>query len=126
MTNFEPIRIIFEPGRTLRLRAVDRNGFALAKASFLFDSLHAGRGQPGESQRIVHQVEFSGVTDQTGELLWKTAPTGELFFSAFAKDCMELRDAKVAADETEHTFTMSPALTVHGTVRDAATGEKIQ
>jgi hypothetical protein len=118
----ERFRIVLQPGRQLRLRIVDRDGQPMPRASLIFDSRSHADRVPAQAES---QARFNKSVGQDGEVIWSNAPAGDLYFSVFGKGCMELRDAKVGAEETAHTFRMSPALVVHGSVRDAETGEKI-
>ncbi|HWN95520.1 MAG TPA: sigma-70 family RNA polymerase sigma factor, partial [Methylomirabilota bacterium] len=118
----EPFRIVLQPGRQLRLRIVDRDGQPIPGANLIFDPPSRAGRAPAKAES---QARFNKTVEQNGEVIWSNAPLGDLYFSVFGKGCMELRDAKVAAEESEHTFTMSPVLVVHGSVRDAETGEKI-
>jgi len=58
-------------------------------------------------------------------MVWSNAPDAELEFDVAAKGYMRKSEIKVRPDGDEHLVTLSPALTISGTVRDAETGELI-
>ena len=59
------------------------------------------------------------------DLEWDNAPDQELAFDVTAAGYMRSGDVKLQPDGTEHVITLQPALTISGTVRDAATGQPI-
>ncbi len=121
-----PVRVVLQPGRTLKLRLVDKAGSPIAGANVWYDTMRQTRRQtePGSGQPSV-QVEFNPKTDAEGRAVWEGAPEGDLYFSFAKAGYMRLDDVRVPADGREHVVTLSPALVVFGTVRDADTGNAI-
>jgi RNA polymerase sigma factor (sigma-70 family) len=117
--NADPVRLVLQSGKLLRLYVVDPEGEPIPKASVWLDTINADMGQ------IRAQAQFSRQTGPDGRLEWDNAPDEELDFHVSAKGYMYQSDIKLRADGTEHVIKMSPALTISGTVRDESTGEPI-
>lgn len=120
-----PLRLVLQPGKTLRFRTVDRSGQPLPKVWFAYSALGALRGQMNPPATPPPQVEFSGETDAEGRAVWEDAPEQELGF-AFAKPGYQRRDdVFLRPGEQEHVIVLERALTIAGTVSDAVTGKPI-
>lgn len=120
----EPLHLILKPGHLLRLRVVDNAGQSVPDASVWLNPFDYGIN-PANPKAPLTQIDFNRKTDKAGLLEWDSAPDGELNFAFSASGYMRVDNAKLRADGQEHTITMSPALTIYGTVRDASSGQPI-
>ena len=121
LTNNSPlIQITLRPGKPLRLQVVDTDGKPVRNASVWLDTYYWGR-----STNPTVQVEFNRQTDANGRLEWDDAPDQKLAFAVTALGYMRSGEVGIRPDGTEHLITLDPALTISGTVRDAATGQSI-
>lgn len=120
-----PFTLTLQPGRLLRLRVVNRAGQPIPKASVWLNPFERGfaGGQPAKSPPP--QIEFRRHTDAQGRLEWDSAPDADLRFGISAAGYMRASDVLARPDGQEHVVTLGPALTISGTVRDAATGQLI-
>jgi hypothetical protein len=118
-----PFRLTLKGGRLLRLRVVDTAGMPVSNAMVWLDTFPRGITRADAPAAV--QTEFNRATGPDGRLEWPGAPNGELAFDVSAPGCMRLSGLKVPADSQEHVITLPPALTISGTVRDAATGSLI-
>jgi RNA polymerase sigma factor (sigma-70 family) len=116
----EPVRLVLRPGKHLYLHIVDQNGNPIPRAWVWYDTMTS---HVGNDSAIQTDVEFR--TDKDGKAVWTNAPAGELKFSFAANGFARMDDVKLTADEQEHVITMTSALVVSGSVRDASTGELI-
>lgn len=123
--NSEPFTLTLQRGSLLRLRVVDQAGLPVAKASVWLNPFHHGPVDPMGEKPSPVQTEFNRDTDAEGRLEWDGAPKGEMRFDVSASGYMRVSDVQLRADGQEHTITLQPALTISGTVRDAATGQLI-
>lgn len=121
----EPFQLVLKPGKVLRLRVVDRAGDPIQGANVWLDTFGDPAPLPNQPERVPVQAEFNARTDSNGRVVWEKAPDQELEFDFGAKGFMSLRDWKARPNNEEYVVTLSPALTVSGTVRDAATGQPI-
>lgn len=120
-----PLRLVLQPGKTLRFRTVDRSGQPLPKVWFGYSTLGGLRRQMNPPATLPPQVVFGGETDAEGRAVWENAPEQELAF-AFAKPGYQRRDdVFLRPGEQEHVIVLEPALTIAGTVSDAVTGKPI-
>ena len=121
--NSEDFRLTLQPGRILRLRVVNSAGEPIPKANVWLDPFEHGLVEPRKSAPT--QVEFNRKSGVDGRLEWDSAPDQELRFSVSASGYMRSREVTVHPDGQEHTVTLTPALTISGTVRDASNGQPI-
>lgn len=120
-----PLRLVLQPGKTLRFRTVDRSGQPLPKVWFAYSARGGLRRQMNPPATPPPQVVFGGETDAEGRAVWENAPEQELAF-AFAKPGYQRRDdVFLRPGEQEHVIVLEPALTIAGTVSDAVTGKPI-
>ncbi len=109
-TNTSPLRVTLEHGYPFKLRVVDH------------------RGRPVPSAQIEFAIATGRVlrrTDAEGQVVWAGAPEGELTFDVRADGYLWGTDIKMKADGREHLVTLSPGLTISGSVHDLATGKPI-
>jgi len=122
----EPFRLTLERGHLLRLRVVNSQGQPVPNTSVWLNTLITYRPIDSAAPAAPPaQIEFHRQTDGDGRLEWNSAPDGELDFVFSASGYMRVDDVKVRADGQEHTVTLSPALTISGTVRDSSSGQPI-
>ena len=110
-----PIDIVIKPGKTLRAKVVDTDGTPIPKAVFFVERWGA-LSYP--SQVLDGRREADG----EGKFVWENAPAGEVAFTIQAGNHRALRGQAIIADDSEHTFTLRPAMKVSATVVDAKTG----
>jgi RNA polymerase sigma factor (sigma-70 family) len=120
-----PVRLVLQKGKTLKLRLVDKAGQPIVGANVWYDTMRQMRAQTTKPSAPTVQVEFSPLTDAEGRAVWNGAPGGDLYFSFAKTGYMRRDEVLLPADGQEHVVTLSPALVVFGTVRDADTGEPI-
>jgi RNA polymerase sigma factor (sigma-70 family) len=116
----EPVRLTLQPGNNLRFRIVDENGNPISKAYIWYDTMTR---QPDQPTPIQANAELR--SDKDGRAVWKNAPPGQLEFAIQATGFQRRDNVPITSDNEEHVITLAPALTVSGSVRDAATGELI-
>jgi RNA polymerase sigma factor (sigma-70 family) len=117
-SDMSPVKLRLSQGRSLRLRIVDGNGVPIAGASGGLDTL-AGLN----STTAVPQVEFSLKSDTNGQIVWEHTPDMNLQFNFSASGYMEAPHIELRPQDHEQVITLSPALVLSGTVRDADSGE---
>jgi RNA polymerase sigma factor (sigma-70 family) len=118
-----PIRLLLQPGKTLRLRVVDKAGNPIPRASIWYNSMEQGVIDPSRPKPV--QASFEPRTDRNGRAVWTNAPDAELGFDVQAKGFQRVNRVKFRPDGEEHIITLPSALVVHGVVCDAATGQRI-
>jgi hypothetical protein len=74
-----------------------------------------------KARPVSPQAEFVGRTDRQGTIAWKDVPLARMKFSVQASGYFHA-SFTVDTNVEDQTFTLTPALIVHGTVSDAATG----
>ncbi|HZM05958.1 MAG TPA: sigma-70 family RNA polymerase sigma factor [Candidatus Saccharimonadales bacterium] len=116
-TNTGPFQVTLLSGKLLRLRVVNTEGLPVPKAQVSLNLFN--------SDFPAAQTDFTRLTGVDGRLEWTNAPDQELQFDFSAHGYMGIRGEKVSPDGQEHLITLAPALTISGTVRDAATGAPI-
>jgi RNA polymerase sigma factor (sigma-70 family) len=122
-TNRGPFHLSLQPGKLLRLRAVDTNGNPIQNVAVSHDIIPQFFGN--ETPTV--QANFDGKTDVDGRVKWDNAPNGELTFNFHADGNMSAT-VQVRPDGQEHVFTLSAPsspLTLIGSVTDATTGQLI-
>ncbi len=117
------IRLTLQPGKTLRLRVVDKAGNPVPKARLWLNPFERGSIDSNRPKPV--QVEYNPKTDQQGRVVWTNAPDAELTFDAQASGFLRVDGVKVHPDGEEHVITLPAALVVHGAVYDAETGQRI-
>lgn len=117
-----PFKVVLTTGKLLRLRVVNQAGAPIAKAA-LFLNTHQ---QPFlKTAPVMVQADLNGETNPEGSYVVVHAPDQELVFDCHASGYMRLDGIKVRPDGQEHVIIMASALTVQGTVRDAATDQPL-
>jgi RNA polymerase sigma factor (sigma-70 family) len=121
----EPFTLTLQRGNLLRLRVVNRAGLSVAKATVWLDTQEHDPIDSTVKKSSPVQAKFERQTDADGRMEWDSAPDAELRFRVSADGYMGVRDVLVRPDGQEHTITLPTALTISGTVRDAASGQPI-
>jgi len=129
-TNPPPLRIILQRGKVLRLHVVDQKGAPVPSAEV--EITHPGGrslGQLGAPVPKAH-AEISDprtrlLTDAEGRVQWDGAAAEEVTFQVRARGYIRAENVTAKADGQEHLITLSPSLTISGTVRDAVTGRPV-
>ena len=114
----EPVRLILQRGKVLRLRIVDKTGKPIRQASALQDVFSPPRLGPVETS-------FQGHADVEGHIVWTNAPDAELLFNITAFHYRSLSGVKFHPDGEEHVVTLAPELVVRGKVRDQSSGQPV-
>jgi RNA polymerase sigma factor (sigma-70 family) len=111
-----PLELRLGPVRTIRGRVVRHDGEPVAEAVV---SLHLWRGR--------QDLEWRTKTDAAGKFRWDEAPSDAVEIGAYAPHGLPYRPAHRAmtASGEEHVLTLEPALRVHGSVTDAASGKPV-
>ena len=109
-------------GSTLRLRVVDQKGEPIRGANVWLNTFDRRMNQGNPSAKPPVQASFNPKTDAEGRVVWSNAPAGKFKFDVEASRYMRVNEFEAEADSKEHVVTLSPALVVHGTVRDAFSG----
>jgi RNA polymerase sigma factor (sigma-70 family) len=117
--NLAPVTLELGAGQTLRVRVVDAHGSPIAHAHLWYRAFGPRPEGP------LPQVQFSGDSDSEGRSVWEHAPDQDLQFDCSAEGFMQEGFLVLHADGKEHLITMTPALSVSGTVCDAESGEPI-
>jgi len=115
-TDSGPYKLQLQRGKTLRLLIVDKNGAPVPKASVWLQTMPRYDSSKLNPKPV--QANFDGKTDNSGRLVWNSAPDGELKFYVHKPGYMSLRDLKLEANNEEHAVALPPALIVSGTVTD--------
>ena len=118
-----PIRLTLQPGKTLRLRVVDKAGNPVSTAHLWLNTFERGRIESNRPKPV--QVEYNSQTDHEGRVVWTNAPDAELMFDVQASGYLRVDDVNIRPDGEEHVITLPSALVVHGAVYDADTGRRI-
>lgn len=123
-----PLRVTLQPAKPLRLRILDRNRFPVPGAGVTNRTIVSSRPSGPSSGRLdswgMSRVLFSQQADADGRVRWDNPPDGPLSLEVAAAG-LRSTNVLVRADAEEHVITLAPALTVLGTVRDAATDKPI-
>jgi RNA polymerase sigma factor (sigma-70 family) len=121
----EPFRLTLQRGKLLRVRVMNQAGQPIPKATLWLNTM---RQQPVNAPDYgveTVQANFNETSDADGRVLWSNAPDTELEFDIQASGYMRMNQLKLLPDGQEHVVTLSPALVISGTVRDANTDELI-
>jgi RNA polymerase sigma factor (sigma-70 family) len=121
-----PFKLMLQRGKVLRLRVVGQAGEPVSGANVWLDTFHNRPINAPDYGITPVQANLEKSTDKNGQMVWSNAPDTDLEFDIGARGYMRKSEIKVRADGEEHLITLSPALTISGTVRDAETGELIQ
>ncbi|HTV62769.1 MAG TPA: sigma-70 family RNA polymerase sigma factor [Verrucomicrobiae bacterium] len=122
--NCGPFQLTLNPGKVLKLRVVDEDSNPVPDANVMLLS-QPDVPESSDSAPSAPRIRFKQQTDSEGRMEWDSAPDAELTFLVSAPDYMVKRGVKAQPDGIEHVITLEPALTVSGTVADAATGQPI-
>jgi RNA polymerase sigma factor (sigma-70 family) len=120
-----PFTVTLERGKVLRLRVVGQSGEPVAGAYVMLDTFHNRPINAPDYGITPVQANLEKETDKNGQMTWSNAPDAELELIIGGSGYMRKHDIKVRPDGEEHLITLSPALTVSGTVHDADTGQLI-
>ncbi len=118
-------RLVLKPGKTLRLRLVDRDSQPVAGGHAWLNTFLRGPIDPSNPAPPPVQAEVDLRSDAEGRMVWEEAPDAALTFDFEARGYMRVSDFQVRPDDQEHTVELPSALTVFGTVRDKETGDPI-
>jgi RNA polymerase sigma factor (sigma-70 family) len=121
----EPFHLTLQSGHLLRLRLVSNDGQPVPGASVWLNPFEHGPINTTAPKTPLTQIDFNRKTGKDGRLEWDSAPGGELNFAFSASGYMRVDNMNLRADGQEHTITMSPALTISGTMRDASSGQPV-
>jgi RNA polymerase sigma factor (sigma-70 family) len=113
--NANPLSLTLKPGKTLRVRVMDNFGNPIPKAMVCYDSLS---GWPSV------QADINLCTGPQGRVRFSNAPDLAIKLNVDAAGFAP-GGATIRPDDEEHIVRLQNALIVHGSVRDAATGEPI-
>ena len=123
-SDMEPVSITLKPGKMLRAKVVDRDGQPVPKVWFAVERWR--------TQRLLSDPMFDGQkeTDAEGRLTIQNAPADEITFDLLpsggdVSKYRTLRRQTVSAGDTEHVFTLQPAIRVVGKVFDAETKKPV-
>jgi RNA polymerase sigma factor (sigma-70 family) len=123
-----PLRVTLQPAKPMRLRILDRNGVPVPGAGVTNRTFVSSRPLGPPSGRLeswgTPRVLFSHQADAEGRVRWDNPPDGLLSLEVAAAG-LRSTNVLVRADGEEHVITLAPALTVLGTVRDAAMDKSI-
>jgi hypothetical protein len=110
-----PLRVVMEPGFTLRGRVVDRAGAPIEGAHVFADTWRRHR-----------TLEWMTRTDAEGRFSWDCAPPDEVLFDFLQTGYQPARRTPLTASEEEHIIVLRKPLWLRGAVTDAATGKPIK
>ncbi len=114
-----PLDFAMMPGRTIRLRVVDREGKPVPKTRVFFQGWRSPDYDYFELDHV-HQY-----TDENGVWVWEEAPQDEIRVDICPPGRMTLTDQSIMAREQEYVFETPPILDISATVVDAETGDPI-
>jgi hypothetical protein len=118
----DPVRIVLSAGKPFLVKVVDRAGSPVAGADVWVNTARAALGlMPEGSPRF----RVLGKTDSNGLAAFANIPRTEAEYGASAPMHIGPCGLRVRPDESEVAITLSPALVVSGTVKDAATGQPV-
>lgn len=115
MAGMAPLRIVVEPGRSLRVRVVDATGAALA-ATYIF----------ADTWRRHRSLEWHTKTGADGRFTWDCAPPDEVLFDFLKTGCRNARRVPLTASDGEQIVVLLKSLSLSGSVREAQTGRPVE
>jgi uncharacterized GH25 family protein len=133
-TESEPFQLKLQHGKVLKLRVVGPNGNPISKADVYLatpetvvslGTPESGPVNPPNQKPAPVWVDFHRKTDNDGRVEWDSAPDQDLKFQVAASGYTRSRDVTVRPDGEEHLVTLTPALTISGTVTDATSGRPV-
>lgn len=124
-TESEPFQLKLQHGKVLKLRMVGPNGNPIAKASVWLDTFEHGPINQPDKKPVPVQIVFNREADNDGRLEWDSAPDQDLKFGVSASGYMRSDEVTVRPDGKEHLITLTPALTISGSVSDASSGKAV-
>jgi len=113
-SNTAPLVVRLKPGALLRIRVLEESGAPLPGTRLELDRWQ----QPST-------LRWSAVTDSDGRIVWDSAPSDPLTFSARKDGWCGAKNITLIADGQEHTVKLRAPLAVTGHVTDAATKQPI-
>jgi len=120
----EPVHLVLNPGKTLRLRVVDAAGNPVPRASIHYNNMDQGRVDPQRPKSV--QIEYNATTDREGRAVLTNAPDADMKLQVRGPGSAHGTDLTVHPDDEEHLVTLTTGNpVVHGVVWDAATGNRI-
>ena len=123
-----PLRVTLQPAKPMRLRILGPNGLPVSGAGVINRSIVSitppGHSLGGLGASGMPLVLFSEQADADGCVRWDNPPEGLLSFDVAATG-LRSTNALARADGEEHIIKLALALTVLGSVRDAATDKPI-
>lgn len=117
--------IVLSRGEPLWLRVVDRKGQPISDVRVSIHLRGILAGDPDTMEPPPLQCDFQARTAADGGVIWDHAPDQDLYFYFGAPGYRALEEVMVRPDGREHVVTLSPALVVTGTVRDASSGQPV-
>lgn len=119
-SRMKPVDFRLEPGNTLRVRVVGKDGKPIRG---IFVTPDTWRGK-----RVLCDLGIRGRTDDEGRWTWTWAPKDavETDFGLTGRvNYLDIRKLPLVPREAEHVVTMLPALTISGRVLDAETQQPV-
>lgn len=133
-TESEPFQLKLQHGKVLKLRVVGTNGNPISKADVYLampetvvwlGTPESGPVNPPNQKPAPVWVDFHRKTDNDGRVGWDSAPDQDLKFQVSASGYRRSHAVTVRPDGEEHLVTLTPALTISGTVTDATSGRPV-
>ncbi len=115
----QPLDFQLDPGKTIRVRVVDKDGKPEQKARIFFRRWR--QDDYGHGLDTIHQY-----TDENGIWEWQEAPNDAIIVDVCPVGKLQIGDQTLIARDEEYVFTSSRQLTIEGMVVDAETGKPIE
>jgi protocatechuate 3,4-dioxygenase beta subunit len=115
MPGMAPLRIVLEPGRSLRVRVVDSRGAPLAGTYVCVDTWRGHRS-----------LEWNTKTDANGRFTWDCAPPDEVLFDFLKIGYRNTRRVPLTASDEEQTIVLLKPLSLSGRVKEAQTDRPVE
>jgi RNA polymerase sigma factor (sigma-70 family) len=122
-TNAEPVRLVLERGKSLRVRVVDRGANPLADVEVDVEPDLNTRGPEGTTNPQTFRAERR--TDTNGVATFSKLPEYDLWVGVSAKGFIREAGVKARAGGADVVVTLMSNLVVSGTVRDSDSGKPI-